>query len=258
MTHELAAGQPANALRRWRQLVQARHLRRVPRRHLAGHVAGRRRRGHGLERGIGPGRPPARSWPPEQQDAWAAPSTTAASSSAQWRSWVGRIVRVGPPLRDRRQFFLRPSACLQPLRHLGRHRRGHPDRLAFLVERHHDLARMELHGGRTGAGHSGRGACRRSGPLRSASPWRRSAPAADGCGRSAARARAKLNTCLQLKPASAPLRSRRSPPVVRADRASSTSRGCRPGGRAPDRCGRHPRAGRLRLPPNRSCRSRRS
>src|ERR1019366_209863 len=47
-------------------------------------------------------------------------------------------------LHDRRERLLAPSARLQSLHHLRGYRRGHPDRLAFAIERHHDLAGVEL------------------------------------------------------------------------------------------------------------------
>ena len=61
------------------------------------------------------------------------------------------------------------------------------DRRLVLVERHHDLARMQMQRRARRCAARCRRCCRR----RSASPWRRNARAADGCGRSAARAPAR-------------------------------------------------------------------
>ena len=77
------------------------------------------------------------------------------------------------------EHFALPSARAQAARACAAAPARSPDRRAVLVERHHDLARVQVQAGPAAARRVAVDRCRR----RSASPSRRNARAADGCGR---------------------------------------------------------------------------
>ena len=90
-------------------------------------------------------RPPARSWPRSPGHASAARSTTAASTSARWRSSIEAVsMRCSVRRQISSKTSPRPAAGVGRARTCAAAPAPSRDRVAVLVERHHHLARMQV------------------------------------------------------------------------------------------------------------------
>ena len=139
--------------------------------------------------------------------------------------------------------LLVPAARLQPLLHVRRHRRHDLDRRLVPVERHHDLARVQMHARRVARRAAVDVVAQdREAHLR-AMHAQLVRPPGQRLERQPGRARRR-----------GPSPSTSSATAGPPDRASSTSRGCRRAGRAACRCGPRRPPARPRPRPNRSCR----